>query len=191
MAAATFKGVNMTILDADPRVPVEVGSQGGRMRISTDTLAVTTTMTDEVGDAWFLASIPSNAKVHSIKLWNDAAIDAHATPTLDFNVGIYNGGTKFTSAAGTTYAAFAAIDDDCYATAVTGSTAAGLGIVNSGLELAWEARDINAVHNYAWEDCGLTADPNVEFRIAVNVETAGAATHQNSDVTLQVWYTVD
>jgi len=191
MAAATFKAVGITALDTEPRSLREVGNYGGKLRQVADTIALVTANTDEDGDAWVMCEVPSNAKIRKITLYNDV-IDAHATPTLDCNLGIYNGGTKFTSSAGTTYAADGIVDEDAYATALASTTSAFLGVANiTGLDLTYEVRDINKVANYVWEDAGLPEDPRVPLRLAFTVATNVAATHQDGDITLVVDYTVE
>jgi len=185
------KAVGVTSLDASPRALLEVGSYGGKVRQVADTVALVTANTATDGDTWYMCEVPSNAKIRKITLYNDV-IDAHATPTLDCNLGIYNGGTKFTSSAGTTYAADGIIDEDAYATAIESSTSAFLGVANlTGLDLTYEVKNINAVANYVWEDAGLPEDPRVPLRIAFTVATNVAATHQDGDITLVVDYTVE
>lgn len=179
---ASQKAVNVTLLDASPRVPLEVGSVYGKERIFMDTVAVNTTDFDADGDILYMAEVPSNAKISSIILFND---DLDSGTTSVANVGLYNGGTKFTSG-GTSYAADALISEQAYASLITTLQAAN----TSGVELAFEARDINAVNNYVWEDAGLTEDPRVPFRIALT-QTATVAGDQAGDVTMIVRYVVE
>jgi hypothetical protein len=188
---ATAKAVGITLLDATPRTLQESGSYGGKLRVVSDTIALVTTNTDVDGDAWVMCEVPSNAKIRKITMYNDV-VDAHATPTLDCNLGVYNGPTKFTSSAGTAYAADGIIDEDAYATALASTTSAFLGVANiTGLDLTYEVRDINVVANYVWEDAGLPEDPNVKLRLTFTVATNVAATHQDGDVTLVVEYMVE
>ena len=186
------KGINVTALDATPRTMLEVGSVNGKVRTFMETIALVTANTDADGDIWYMAEVPSNAKIVSIKLYNDV-VDAHATPTLDANLGIYNGGTKFTTSAGTKYAADALIDENSYGdvgtgTLLTSTTTTFLGVAGvAGVELAYAVRNINLINNYVWEDCGLPEDPRVPLRIAFTVAVA-AATHQDGDISLVVTY---
>ena len=55
------------------------------------------------------------------------------------------------------------IDEDCYASAITTLQAAATG----GAEVAFEARNVNAVSNFAWEDGGLSSDPAEALRMLV------------------------
>ena len=185
------KAVGITALDASPRSLREVGNYGGKIRQVGDTVALVTANTATDGDIWYMAEVPSNAKIRKITLYNDV-IDAHATPTLDCNLGIYNGGTKFTSSTPTTYAANGVIDVDAYATLLTSTTSLFLGVANiTGLDLTYEVKNINAVANYVWEDAGLPEDPRVPLRLAFTIATNVAATHQDGDITLVVDYTVE
>ncbi len=182
MAVSSTKSVNVALMDASPKLSLEPASAGGKLRVWMDTIALVTADTSDDGDIWYFAELPSNAKIVSIKVFNDD-IDSNGTPTLAANLGVYNGPTKFTSAAGTTYAANALIDEDSYATAITTFQSAN----TTGVELAYEARNINLINNFIWEDCGLTADPGVPLRLAFTVTTA-AATHADGDVSLVVTY---
>ena len=38
----------------------------------------------------------------------------------------------------------------------------------TGTEVAFEARNVNAIANFVWEDAGLSSDPGVPLRIAAN-----------------------
>ena len=190
MAVGTTDAVNLALREASPQKPLESGSAAGKMRVWMDTVALVTADTSDDGDVWYMAEVPSNAKIVSIGVMNDE-IDAHATPTLDVNLGIYNGGTKFVTSAGTKYAAKALIDEDAYASAWVATATTNLGVATIvPEELAFEARNINAINNYVWEDCGLPEDPKVPLYIAFTVITA-AATHADGDVTMIVKYTVE
>ena len=117
---------------------------------------------DSFGNRLFLNSyrlketdIGANAKIMAIKLYNDD-LDSNGSPSLATNVGLYNGTTKYTIG-GTTTEASAVIDEDCYATAITTLQAAN----TAGVEVAFEARNVNAIANHVWEDGGLSSDPKV------------------------------
>lgn len=183
---ATAKSIEITNLDTTPRTITEAGSVHGKMRVFADTIAAGTGDIDN-DDVIMMAEIPSNAKVMSIKLYNDD-LDSNGSPSLAANVGLYVGTTKFTDTDGssTAYAASAVIDEDCYASAITTLQAAN----TAGVEVAFEARDVNAIANYAWEDGGLTSDPKVPLRIALTMSNA-AATAAAGDITMVVTYVVD
>ena len=183
---ATAKGVEITNLDATPRTTLEAASGGGKLRVFMDTIAAGTGDLDN-NDIIMLAQVPSNAKLASIRIYNDD-LDSGGSPALATNVGLYNGQTKFTDtdSSSTSYAAAAVLDEDCYATAITTLQAAN----TSGVELAYEARNINAVANFVWEDGGLSSDPGVPLRVAFTISTA-AATAAAGDITTVVTYVVD
>jgi hypothetical protein len=179
---ATQKATNITILDAEPKLLLEVGSAVGKKRVFMDTLEVVAASFDADGDIIHVAEVPSNAKITSIKLFND---DLDTGTTSVANVGLYNGGTKFKDGA-TSYAADGLIDEDAYASAITTLQA----VNTSGVELAFEARDIANVHNYVWEDAGLASDPKVPLRIALT-QTATVAGAQLGSLTVLVEYVVE
>ena len=170
---ATAKGVEITRLDTTPRTLLEKGSVG-TVKVFMDTIAAETTDIDD-DDIILLAEVPSNAKILSIKLFNDA-LDGGSNLATD--VGVYNGPTKTSS-----YAANAVIDRDAYATASAVLQAAVL----TGTEVAFEVRNVNAISNYVWEDAGLSSDPGVPLRIALTIETV-ASSAAAGDITLQVTY---
>ena len=84
------------------------------------------------------------------------------------------------------HAAGAVIDEDCYATAITTLQAAN----TAGVEVAFEARNVNAIANFAWEDGGLSEDPKVPLRIALTISNV-AATAAAGDITMVVTYVTD
>ena len=170
---ATAKGVEITRLDTTPRTLLEKGSVG-TVKVFMDTIAAETTDIDD-DDIILFAEVPSNAKILSIKLFNDA-LDGGSNLATD--VGVYNGPIKTSS-----YAANAVIDRDCYATASAVLQAAVL----TGTEVAYEVRNVNAISNFVWEDAGLSSDPGVPLRIALTIETV-AGTAVEGDITMQVTY---
>ena len=181
---ATAKGIEITKLDATPRGLMEAGSGTGKLRVFMDTIAAATTDIDD-NDVIMLAEVPSNSKIISIKLYND---DLDGGSGLVTDIGLYNGGTKFTDTDGsaTAYAAEAVIDRDCYGTLSTDLRAA----VTAGTEFRFETLNINTVANFVWEDGGLTSDPGVPLRIALTIETvAGSAAA--GDITMVVQYVVN
>ena len=180
---ATAKSVEITNMDSTPRTLAEVGNVHGKMRVWADTIAAGTGDIDN-DDVIMMAEVPSNAKIMSIKLYNDD-LDSNGSPSLATNVGLYNGTTKYTIG-GTTTEASAVIDEDCYATAITTLQAAN----TAGVEVAFEARNVNAIANHAWEDGGLSEDPKVPLRVALTMSNV-AATAAAGDITMVVTYVTD
>lgn len=111
---ATTKSVEITNLDATPRTTLEAASAGGKLRVWMDTYAAGTGDLDD-DDIIILGQVPSNAKIVSLMIYNDDLNSGSGT----HNVGLYNGPQAYTIS-GTTTAANAVIDEDCY---VTDSTA--------------------------------------------------------------------
>lgn len=180
---ASTKSVNLTLLDNGTGLPVEVASQSGKSRVSKDTVSVAAADFDADGDTVFIAQVPSNAKIHRIDLFND---DLDSGTDSAPNVGIYNGPHKFTTSAGTTYAAGALIDEDAYASAIATLQTAN----TAGVNVAFEARDINKMNNYVWEDAGLPEDPRRPLRIVLT-QTATVGGAALGDISAVVHYSVD
>ncbi len=179
---ATAKGVEITNLDATPRTTLEAASGGGKLRVFMDTIAAGTGDLDN-DDIIVLAQIPSNAKLTSIRIYNDDLNSGSGT----FNVGLYNGPQAYTIS-GTTTDAEAVIDEDCYATDSDAFQAATT-VTTGTEEFLTEARNINAIANFVWEDGGLSEDPKVPLRIAITMSATGTAVA--GDITLVVQYVVD
>jgi hypothetical protein len=177
---ASTKSVNITNLDASPRTLLESGSAVGKMRVFMDTVAVGATDFRLDGDVIYLAEVPSNAKIVSIKTLND---DLDSGSTSLVNVGLYNGDTKF-SLGGTDYAADTLINEIAYANGIT----VFRGTDTVGTEHAFEFRNINAINNYVWEDAGLSEDPRVPLRIALTQQATVSALA--GDVSVIVTYVV-
>ena len=181
---ATAYSTELTNYEAIPQVMVDSASAGGKVRVWADTIAAATTDIDD-NDIIMMAEIPSNAKIKSILLYNDD-LDSNGSPALVTDVGIYNGNIKFTSSAGTIYAAEGVIDRDCYGTVSTVLQAA----VTAGTEFRYETLGIETVGNFMWEDGGLPEDPGKMLRIALTIETV-AATAASGDITMVVEYIVN
>ena len=182
----TAYSAELTNFEATPQVLVDSGSAGGKVRVWSDTIAAGTGDIDD-DDIIMMAEIPSNAKIKSIKLYNDD-LDSNGSPALVTDVGIYNGNVKFndTDGSATAYAAEGVIDRNCYGTVMTVLQAA----VTAGTEVRYETLGIETVGNYMWEDAGLTSDPGRMLRIALTIETV-AATAAAGDITMVVEYIVN
>ena len=179
---ATAKGVEITNLDATPRTTLEAASGGGKLRVFMDTIAAGTGDLDN-DDINVVAQIPSNAKLTSIRIYNDDLNSGSGT----FNVGLYNGPQAYTIS-GTTTDAEAVIDEDCYATDSDAFQAATT-VTTGTEELITDTRNINAIANFVWEDGGLSEDPKVPLRIAITMSATGTAVA--GDITMVVQYVVD
>jgi len=142
----------ITNRDATPRTINPVLTDGARLR--TKTAVVEVTNGDSIGSTFRLFSVPSNARVVGLKLFCDAITSATA------DVGLYQ----------TTTNGSAVVDADAYASAQTIATANKLGI-----EVAFEARDVDKAANRVWQDGGLTADPTREYDIVATLTAAATA----------------
>ena len=182
----TAYSTELTNFEATPQVMVSPASAGGKIRVWSDTIAAGTGDIDD-NDILMMAEIPSNAKIKSIKLYNDD-LDSGGSPALVTDVGIYNGNVLFndTDGSATAYAAEAVIDRNCYGTVMTVLQ----GAVTAGTEVRYETLGIETVGNFMWEDAGLTSDPGRMLRIALTIETV-AATAAAGDITMVVEYIVN
>jgi len=182
MTASTTKSTRVSgELDSAPRDIAPAGKEGGLLKVSVDTTEAATTQIDEAADITLMLPIHSSQRVHSLQLFNDD-LDSHATPTLAVDVGIYNGPQAFKDGS-TSYAAYAVIDADAFASAITTLQAAN----TSGVEVRYEAggtnNEIAKVGNRLWEILGLASDPNKVFVIGLTVTTQ-AATAAAGTITL-------
>ena len=153
MAVVNTKSTEVTNLDAEPSVSLDNVLSGGRMRKRVATVEVAAA--DDDGSVYRLFRVHSSWSIHSIKRLCDAVTGGTA-----YDVGLYetadNGG--------------AAVDDDCYASAVSMASAD-----NAGTELAFEARDIAGVENKVWQDAGQSSDPNRYYDLCLTADTVGSA----------------
>ena len=133
------------------------------------TVAVTGSQFNADGDTVTLVRIPSNARIVSIKLFND---DLDSGTNTAPNLGLYHkDGTL--------------IVEDCYASAIADLQTANV----VGKELAFEARDINKINNFVWEDAGLASDPQKQVDLVLT-QTASVGGAQAGDISVHVIYTV-
>tara|TARA_R100001594_G_scaffold723_6_gene2863 strand:- start:491 stop:988 length:498 start_codon:yes stop_codon:yes gene_type:complete len=119
-------------------------------------------------DTVMLAPVPTNASITSIKLFNDD-LDSGTTNTCD--VGLWT-------------TAVAAVDDDCYASAITDLR----GAVVTGTEVAFEARNINTMGQKVWEDAGQSSDPGGVYYVGLIFDAAGDTA---GDLSFIIEYVVD
>jgi hypothetical protein len=182
MTASTVKSTKVAAaLDSSPRTVQRSSQQGGRMVQYSDTMEVDTTSIDEAADIVLMLPMPSNIVLHDLVLYNDD-LDTHSTPTLAWDVGVHNGPEAFKSSAGTSYAAYGAIDADNIATAITTGQSAN----TAGVNILHEANDIANHDKQLWEIAGLPEDPKKTFVISLKCASdAPAATPAAGTVTLK------
>jgi hypothetical protein len=101
MAVVNVKSGLITNRDAAPRTLNSAALESGRVRSKVGTVEVTNG--DSIGSTFRLCSVPSNARVRSIRLFQDAITSAAA------DVGLYQ----------TTENGSAVVDADAYASAAS------------------------------------------------------------------------
>lgn len=153
MAVVDVKSTLLTNRDATPRTINPVINDGARLRTKVATVEVTNG--DSIGSTFRLFSIPSNARVVSLRVLCDAITSAAA------DIGLYQ----------TTANGGAVVDADAYASAQTIASANKLGI-----ECAFEQRDVDKVANRVFQDAGLSTDPTRDYDIVATLTAAATAT---------------
>lgn len=172
MTASTVKSTMVTnALDSAPKQAQDSRKLSGRMSVWSDTIEAATTSTDEVGDVMLMMPVPSHASLHSLRLFCDDLDSGGTSGAVD--VGLYNGPEAFTDtdSGHTAYAAYAVIDADCFASAITNLTAADKTGVEIRYEAAGAANEIAKIGNPLWQIAGLTSDPGRTFVVGITVTT--------------------
>jgi hypothetical protein len=151
---------------AVPQVLSSAQQLHGVKRVAAGTIALAVA---DLGanDTVMLAPIPSNASITSIKIFNDD-LDSSTTNTAD--VGIYKQDLSV-------------VDADAYASAITTLRSAN----TTGVEVAFEARDINKCGQKVWQDAGLSSDSGLTYFIGLSFPGAGDTA---GDVSFVIEYTV-
>lgn len=167
MAAAEILSDLITNVETVPVTFNGAQDSSGKLRMASGTFETTTAL--DAADIVALCKLPASASVKSIKLY----LDALTSGAADF--GLYTGSLS---------SALTVADVDAYASAV----ALGGGAALTGTEIAFEARNINAINNRVYEDAGDTLGEFSEYWLCATVTTdLGAA----GTVSFQVTYTVD
>ncbi len=190
MTATTVKSTKITnLLDTTPAVFEPPRKQGGRLRVVVDTVEAATTSLDETGDIILMLPLPSNAALLSLKIYNDDLDSGGTSGAVD--VGLYNGPRSFVDATAGAKAAYAVLDADAFASAITTLTA-----VNTlGVEIRFESAsasvgDIALAGSRLFEIAGLATDPHSLFVVGVTVTTQ-MTTPVAGTITLIATYAVD
>lgn len=164
---ATFKSGIITKRDSRTQQIERSEQNAERAAISQVTLAGAIADNDII----FLAEIPVDARITSIRNWTD---DLGTTGTL--NLGFYPGTVNTTTATDAN-----AVDEDALATVIDVNTAA-----TNDVELRFEVKDINTLAQPAWQIAGLTSRPDYNtFLVAF---TAAAATTAGGDISTVIRY---
>lgn len=139
-------------------------TQAGHASEYIDSYSVATTSLDDDGDKILMLPLPSNIRLSSLKIYND---DLDSGTALTFDVGIANGPDQFVDN-GTTYAAYAAINEELFADDFADQSA-----ITTGTELviANAVSHVDEMDQALWKRLGLAADPQKIFVVQVMVDT--------------------
>ena len=155
MAVVNRKSGVITNRDAVPRVLNNPGAMGGALIGFAGT--VETVATDDINSTYRMAQVPSNAVMHSLRLYSDDIGSSAAAA----DVGIYR----------TTDDGGAVVDADVFASAVNLNAGAleGTDLLNESKVTAWGFEDAETM---LWQALGLTADPKVMYDIVITATGA-------------------
>jgi len=153
MAAANTKSTIVTNADATPRTMSPGYLSHARSRSQRATLEVAAA--DDTASVYRFFRVHSSWLVEQILLWNDAITSGDS-----YHCGLYqtaeNGG--------------AAVDDNCWADAVSLASARLV-----PLDITFEILNIDKIEKRVWEVAGLSADPNRWYDLCLTGATPGSA----------------
>lgn len=161
---ATKKSSAITNRDADPKVINNPEVAKGVLKEAIGFLESETTDTN--GDILLMCTVPSNARISQVLLSCD---DSGTTGAYD--VGLYK----------TTAEGSAVVDADFFASAQVATTA----LVNSDVTHESAVFGIEDIEKPLWEALGLSADPQIQYDVAL---TQTAAPEADATVALKVRY---
>ncbi|QDP67284.1 MAG: hypothetical protein Unbinned4614contig1000_1 [Prokaryotic dsDNA virus sp.] len=167
----------ITNLDSVPSVMNDVGKSGGRVRIQTDNFEINTATLTTAGDIARLCRIPTNARILSFVVWNDA-LDAADELVCDLGVYLTNSDT--------------AISADATACIVDGTTVLQAAVVGAGTEfMGTVAADLLNIGKPIWEQAGYSSDPGGLFDICLTISTDCETDVAGATFAFRCMYTVD
>jgi hypothetical protein len=174
MAVGTKKSNVVTNLELPKPSATEFGKLSGQFRSSSDAFELVAEDVGDVGDIIVLTRLPSAARVSSIMIFSDE-LDAHATPTLATDCGIYltDGTVK---------------DVDAFGSAVTAGWGDATGVGNEMITESG-AVGIANIGKRLWEVLGESADTNIDYDICLTL-TAVAATGADGTIAFVTQYSV-
>ena len=171
MAVGTKKSNIITELD-QPISVTDNGKLQGNVFVSSDAFEIEAVDIADINDVIELTRLGSSVRVHSIVIFSDE-IDAHASPTLAMDCGIYlTDGTVE--------------DADAFGSAVTTGWGDAAG---AGVEFITEsgAAAVANVGKKLWEIVGESSDPAVDYDICLRL-TAAAATGTAGTISFMITY---
>jgi hypothetical protein len=168
MAVEALKSAGITNADATPRVPNNARVFGGVLREAVGTIHFAAS--SSIGSIARLCRIPSNARVSQVIVSCDAFDTTGAG-----DIGIY----KATAQGG------AVVDADHFASAVVFTSI----LLGSDVTHESTVNGIEDAEKPLWEALGLSADPQVDYDVAITLTAANGA-GASPDVTVKVRYAV-
>lgn len=155
MAVENTKSASITSLDASPPVPVGSYKHAGHVLQSYDFAEVAAADSD--ASVYRMVRIPSNARVLSLDILNDAI-----TGGTDYDLGVYD----------VAEAGGAVVDANVFSSAISMVTGRTL-----PLNAKYESTEVNIDEgdDRLWELLGLSSDPNKFYDICFTANTVGSA----------------
>lgn len=152
MGVVTVKSGAITARDSSPRSFANASAQGGIPRAFAGVAAITSG--DSIGSKYLLGQVPSNARMHELKIYSP---DLGTTTVTD--VGLY----KNTADGG------AAVDADFFASALSLKDGAlnGVDILHQSGYYA-----ISEGEQMIWQALGLSSDPGLVYDIVATLTAA-------------------
>lgn len=164
MATFNIKSAIITNRDATPKVLTDSYLQGGELKSFFG--RVTTGAADGVGSIYRMGHVPSNARISSIRMGNDALATG-----CTLGVGVYYP-TFIPAGAGLAQSlASTVIGTTFFASAVAASDVTALTDITNESLLFTLAKQEKCL----WEALGLTSDPGIDLDICITVAGAVAA----------------
>lgn len=154
MAVVNTKSTVISNADATPVVLTSPRIAGGYVAAEVATVEVAAG--DDDGSVFRLFRLPSNAKVLSIRILNDAI-----TGGTSYDLGLYR----------TAKDGGAVVDADAYGSAIDMTSARTTAFFDG----AYEAADIANIEKEVWQNAGLTSDPSVQYDVCLTANTVGTA----------------
>lgn len=165
---AVVNTVSSIISNADAAPPVhnKPHIDGGMLRVSVATLEIAAG--DDDGSTYRFFRVPSGARVHSLRVLNDAITGGTAYNCGLYNIAAQNGG--------------ALVNGSLFASSVDMSTARTVPI-----DLVFEQLDIANAEKRIWELLSLTRDPHITYDVVLRALTVGTV---SGTITLQLEYVI-
>jgi hypothetical protein len=158
MAVVNTLSTSISNIVAKPYVANDVAAYGGYVRSYVETVEVAAA--DDDTSTYRLVSVPSNMRVRSVAIYNDAIVGG-----TSYDIGLYYNSSKL---AGVVVPACVAL----FGSAIDLSSAhASTGPLNVTYEAT--ATNIDAIKKPLWQLAGLATDPGCYFDIVATANTVG------------------